>query len=109
MTVKYDDTGPVVGWSVKAGDPIVKTWSVTGAASLSGATVTAAVRPSEDHTATATATFTCTTPTSTSVKIVIPGGISTPGRYWWALRVAMPDGETVYRGQGPLIVEPKGV
>jgi hypothetical protein len=36
-------------------------------------------------------------------------GLPTAGTYWWAIRVLMSDGETVYRGQGPLIVEAKGV
>lgn len=108
---KYDDTGPIVPWSVKLGDPIMKTWAITidgVALDISSATCTGAIRPSEDSTVTATATFTMTKPTSSSLKAYLAAGISTVGTYWWAIKVDMGDGN-VYRGQGPLIVEAKGV
>jgi hypothetical protein len=46
---------------------------------------------------------------SNAVKALFSAGLPTAGTYWWAIRVLMSDGETVYRGQGPLIVETKGV
>ncbi len=118
MGARYDDTGPDnVPWSVKLGDPIVKTWLITdddtgAAVDVSGATLTGAIRASEDSTLTATATFTMSKPSvsgNNAVKALLSSGISTAGTYWWAIKVAMSDGETVYRGQGPLIVEAKGV
>jgi hypothetical protein len=116
MGTRYDDTGPEVEWFVKAGDPIVKTWLVTDeagvAVDVSAATLTGAIRTSEDSTLTATGTFTMSKPTVTddnAVKALLSAGLSSPGSYWWAIKVAMSDGETVYRGQGPLIVEAKGV
>lgn len=118
MAVRYDDTGPDdVEWFVKIGDPIVKTWLVTNAdtgaaVDVSGATLSGAIRTTEDHTVTATATFTMSKPTVTddnAVKALYSAGLSTAGSYWWAIKVAMADGETVYRGQGRLIVEAKGV
>lgn len=117
MVVRYDDTGPDdVEWFVKADDPIVKTWLLTdietGAAiDVSAATLTGAIRTSEDHTLTATASFTMSKPVvadDNAVKALYADGLS-EGRYWWAIKVAMADGETVYRGQGPLIIEPRGV
>ena len=116
MGTRYDDTGPEVEWFVKVGDPIVKTWLVTDdsgvAVDVSGATLTGAIRTSEDSTLTATATFTMSKPAvadDNAVKALLSSGLSTAGPYWWAIKVAMADGETVYRGQGPLIVEAKGV
>jgi len=116
MGVRYDDTGDEVEWFVKAGDPISKTWLVTDddgvAIDVSGATLTGAIRTSEDSTLTATATFTMSKPSvsgNNAVKALLSAGISSAGSYWWAMKVAMADGETVYRGQGPLIVEAKGV
>ena len=105
----YDDTGPVVPWRVKAGDPIVKTWTVTVdnvPLTVSGATATGRVSESEGG-ATVQA-FTVTYPSASSVKVSYPAGL-TAGKYWWALRVLMADGVTVYRGQGPLVVEPAGI
>jgi hypothetical protein len=116
MGTRYDDTGPEVEWFVKLGDPIVKTWLVTddsgAAVDVSAATLTGAIRASEDSTLTATGTFTMSKPSvsgDNAVKALLSAGISTVGSYWWAIKVAMSDGETVYRGQGPLIVEAKGV
>lgn len=116
MTFRYDDSGPEVDWFVKANDPIVKTWlltdSDTGAAvDVSGATLTGAIRTAEDHTLTASATFTMSKPAvadDNAVKALYAAGLAA-GPYWWAIKVAMADGETVYRGQGRLIVEPRGV
>jgi hypothetical protein len=111
----YDDTGGVAAWRVKAGDPIVKTWLVTEdttAVNVSAATLTGAIRRIEDSTSTAVATFTMSKPTVTdnnAVKALLSAGIDTPGTYFWAIKVAMSDSETVYRGQGPLVVEAKGV
>ena len=108
---KYDDSGPVVPWVVKAGDPIVKTWTVTvagSAANLSGATITGAVTTKEAG-GTSAATPTMTSPSAGKVKFKVAGGISTPGVYWWSVRVLLADGETVWRGQGPLNVEAAGV
>lgn len=113
----YDDSGPEVDWYVKAGDPVTKTWDITdsdtgAAVDISGATLTGAIRTSEDHTVTATATFTMSKPSvsgNNRVKALLSAGVATPGTYWWAIKVAMADGETVYRGQGRLIVEPRGV
>lgn len=113
----YDDTGPEVTWSVKAGDPITKTWLITdadtGAAiDVSAATLSGAIRAAEDSDLTATATFTMSKPAvagDNAVKALYSDGIDTPGTYWWAIRVLMSDSETVYRGQGHLVVEPKGV
>lgn len=107
----YDDTGAEVPWRVKAGDPIVKVWTVTVAgttANLTGATLTGAIRTREDSTLTPTASFTMTLPAAGQVRAAYAAGIATPGSYWWAIRVALPSGE-VWRGQGPLIVEPAGV
>lgn len=107
---RYDDTGPNVSWQVKVGDPITKTWDIAidgTPLDISSATCTGAVRASEDSTLTAVATFTMTKPSTTSLK-AYHAGISTVGNYWWAIKVDMGDG-TVYRGQGLLIVEPKGV
>lgn len=116
MGVRYDDSGPEVEWFVKLGDPIVKTWLVTdedgAAVDVSGATLTGAIRTAEDSTLTATATFTMSKPSvsgNNAVKALLSAGLSTVGTYWWSIKVAMADGETVYRGQGPLIVEAKGV
>lgn len=116
MPVTYDDTGPEVDWFVKAGDPIVKTWLVTDdngdPVDVSGATLTGAIRTAEDHTLTATASFTMSKPTVTddnAVKALYSAGLSSTGTYWWAIKVAMADGETVYRGQGRLIIEARGV
>lgn len=116
MGTRYDDTGPEVDWFVKLGDPIVKTWLVTdedgAAVDVSAATLTGAIRASEDSSLSATATFTMSKPVvagDNAVKALLSSGISTAGTYWWAIKVAMSDGETVYRGQGPLIVEAKGV
>jgi hypothetical protein len=117
MTARYDDTGPAnVPWFVKVGDPISKTWLITdengAAVDVSGATLTGAIRTGEDSTLTATATFTMSKPSvsgNNAVKALLSAGISTVGSYWWAIRVAMADGETVYRGQGTLVVEAKGV
>lgn len=114
MSVRYDDTGPEVEWFVKANDPIVKTWLLTddnGPVDVSGATLTGAIRATEDHTETAVATFTMSKPTVTddnAVKALYSAGLAA-GTYWWAIKVAMSDGETVLRGQGPLIVEARGV
>lgn len=112
----YDDSGGEVDWYVKAGDPIVKTWLITdddgAAVDVSAATLTGAIRTSEDSTLTATGTFTMSKPSVTgnnAVKALLSAGVSTPGTYWWAIKVAMSDAETVYRGQGRLIVEPRGV
>lgn len=105
---RYDDSGPEVPWNVKAGDPIVQTWAVTdtnsGAAiTVSGATATGKITDIEGS---ATLySLTMTYPTASSVKAKYAAGISTPGRYWWSIRVLMADGETVYRGQGLLTVE----
>jgi hypothetical protein len=116
MGTRYDDTGPEVDWFVKIGDPIVKTWLVTdedgAAVNVSAATLTGAIRASEDSTLSATATFTMSKPSvtgSNAVKALFSAGLPTAGTYWWAIRVLMSDGETVYRGQGQLIVEAKGV
>ena len=116
MGTRYDDTGPEVEWFVKVGDPIVKTWLVTdedgAAVDVSGATLTGAIRASEDSTLTAVGTFTMSKPSvsgDNAVKALLSGGVSTAGTYWWAIKVAMSDSETVYRGQGPLVVEAKGV
>jgi hypothetical protein len=118
VTVRYDDTGPEdVPWFVKLGDPISKTWLVTDASTgaaidVSGATLTGAIRTAEDSTLTATATFTMSKPSvsgSNAVKALLSAGLASAGSYWWAIKVAMADGETVYRGQGTLIVEAKGV
>lgn len=107
----YDDTGADVPWRVKAGDPIVKTWTVTVAgvaANLTGATLTGAIRTREDSTLLPVATFTMTGPTSSQVRAAYTPGIAEPGVYWWAIRVALPSGQ-VWRGQGPFVVEPAGV
>lgn len=106
----YDDSGAVVPWKVKAGDTISKTWTVTiggSAANFTGSTCTGAIRTAEDSSLTATSSFTMTNPTTASVKAAGTAP-STPGNYWWAIKCVMSDG-TIYRGQGPLIVEPKGV
>lgn len=115
MSVRYDDTGPEVEWFVKANDPIVKTWLITdedgAAVDVSGATLTGAIRTAEDSTLTATATFAMSKPAvadDNAVKALYAAGLAI-GTYWWAIKVAMADGETVYRGQGILIVEAKGV
>jgi hypothetical protein len=107
----YDDTGADVPWRVKAGDPIVKVWTVTVAgvaANLTGATLTGAIRTREDSSLDAVGSFTMTLPASGQVRAAYAAGISEPGTYWWAIRVALPSGE-VWRGQGPLYVESAGV
>lgn len=111
--VRYDHTGDDdVEWFVKAGDPIVETWLLTdpdtgSAIDVSGATLSGVVLPERDGTATPAATFTMSKPSvtgSNAVKAKYAAGL-TAGRYWWAIKVAMSDGETVYRGEGPLVVE----
>jgi hypothetical protein len=120
MAAVYDDTGGGAEWRVKAGDPIAKTWLVTEkddagvevAVDVSGATLTGAIRRLEDSTSTAVATFTMSKPAvsgSNAVKALVAAGIAAPGPYFWAIKVAMGDGETVHRGQGPFIVEPAAV
>ena len=116
MGTRYDDTGPEVEWFVKLGDPISKTWLITdedgAAVNVSAATLTGAIRTSEDSTLSATATFTMSKPSvsgNNAVKALLSAGMPTAGTFWWAIKVAMSDSETVYRGQGPLIVEAKGV
>lgn len=109
---EYDDSGPVVPWTVKAGDPIVKTWTVTVAGStadLTGATLTGYIRTAENAGGSPAYTFTMSSPSAGKVKAKLSSGIATTGRYWWAIKVALANGETVWRGQGPLIVEPAGV
>lgn len=107
----YDDTGAVAAWSVKAGDPISKTWTVTvdgTAVDLTGSTLSGAIRTREDSSLAAVATFTMSNPTTSQVRAAFAAGISEPGSYWWAIRVQTASGE-VWRGQGPFIVEPGGV
>lgn len=114
MAVRYDDTGPDdVEWFVKAGDPVTKTWLLTDpdtgtAIDVSTATITAVVVNSPTDYGTPVATFTTSKPSVTddnAVKVLLSSGVATVGRYWWALKVAMADGETVHRGEGPFVVE----
>lgn len=96
--------------SIKAGDPIAVTWTVTAggaAVDFTGATLTAAVRPREDLSTTAIGTSTLTASGSDLTFSNTTHGLDV-GRYWWAVKAVLADG-TIYRGQGPLIVEPAGV
>lgn len=115
MSVRYDDTGPDdVEWFVKAGDPVSKTWLLTDPndptqpIDVSTATITAVVVNSATDFGTPVATFTTSKPSvadDNAVKVLLSSGVATVGSYWWAVKVALADGETVYRGEGPFIVE----
>lgn len=110
MSVAYDDTGGRAEWTVPAGDPISKTWTITEGATpvdVSGATLTGVIRATADPDSTLVATFTMSKPAvadDNAVKALVAAGIAAPGAYYWAVKVELADGETVLRGQGPFIV-----